>query len=124
MSGTPTETILVQGHTYQLWQSPYSLFWDDEPSEEEAQVFLATEQLDMHSELKVDHVQKLVYSNSPILITYCDVSYSRSVLELNTVDNDKPLYMVTGSGNLRFAFIINENDQTMRFKGIIKLKLY
>lgn len=120
MSGSPEETILVQGHTYKLKQSPYNLFWDSEPCGEET-VLLATEQLNMHCELKIDHVSKLVFCTSPILITYCEQSYSNKILELSTVDNDKPIYMITGNGsNLRFAFIINETDQTTRFKGINK----
>jgi hypothetical protein len=121
MSGTPVNTIVIRGQAYELKQSPDSLYYDNEPSKEGETVYLATEQLNMKCEFKVDQISKLVYLSSPIDICYCNQTSSHSILELSILDNDKPVFMLTGNGNdLIFAFIINEENQTMRFKGMIK----
>jgi hypothetical protein len=123
MAGTPSETILVQGRSYELKESPYSLFYENEPPLAGQTVFLATEQLDVSCEFKADHANKLVFPTSPIVITYCGQSSSHNILELDFVGNDEPLFMTTGNDKgVVFVFIINEENQTMRFKGLFKQK--
>lgn len=123
MAGVPTETILIQGRSYELKESPFSLYYPNENPYAGETVFLATEQLNIVCEFKVNQVSKIVWPTSPIVINYGDQSYSRTVLELSLTDNDGPVFMITGNGkDLCFVFDIHEENQTMRFKGIIKQK--
>jgi hypothetical protein len=123
MAGTPIETILVQGRSYQLKESQFSLYYPNEHPLAGQTVCIATEQLNIVCEFKTDHANKLVWPTSPIVITYCNQSSSHNILELSAMDNDEPVFMTTGNGkDLFFVFDIHEENQTMRFKGIIKQK--